>query len=37
VEFYYFNNSEIDCYIDDLNIEFIEFKTMDRVLDLSWE
>lgn len=37
VEFYYFNNSEIDCYIDDLTIEFIEFKTMDRVLDLSWK
>jgi hypothetical protein len=37
VEFYYFNNSDIDCYIDDLKIEFIEFKRMDRVLDLSWE
>lgn len=37
VEFYYFNNSDLDCYIDDLNIEFIEFKQMNRVLDLSWE
>jgi hypothetical protein len=37
VEFYYFNNSKMNCYIDDLNIEFLEFKKMDRVLDLSWE
>jgi len=37
VEFYYFNNSEKDCYIDDLDIEFIQFKKMDRVLDISWE
>jgi hypothetical protein len=37
VEFYYFNNSDINCYVDDLKIEFIEFKSMPRVLDLSWE
>jgi len=37
MEFYLFNNSEIDCYLDDLKIEFIEFKKMDRVLDLSWD
>lgn len=37
VEFYYFNNSEVDCYLDDLSIEFIQFKKMDRVLDISWE
>lgn len=37
VEFYYFNHSLEDCYVDDLNIEFIEFKKMDRVLDISWE
>lgn len=36
-EFYYFNNSDKSCYIDDLTIEFIEFKQLDRVLDLSWE
>jgi len=35
-EFYYFNNSPIDCFVDDLKIEFIEFKKMDRVLDLNW-
>jgi hypothetical protein len=37
VEFYYYNNSDMDCYVDDLNIEFIQFKKMDRVLDISWE
>jgi hypothetical protein len=37
VEFYYFNNSDINCYLDDLKIEFIEFRHLDRVLDLSWE
>jgi hypothetical protein len=37
VEFYYFNNSTMDCYLDDLSIEFIQFKKMDRVLDISWE
>lgn len=37
IEFYYFNNSQMDCYIDDLSIEFIQFKKMERVLDLSWE
>jgi hypothetical protein len=37
VEFYYFNNSETPCYVDDLKIEFIEFKEMERVLDLSWD
>jgi hypothetical protein len=37
LEFYYFNNSEMPCYVDDLNIELIEFKKLDRVLDLSWE
>lgn len=37
VEFYYFNNAEIPCYVDDLHIEFIQFKKLDRVLDLSWE
>ncbi len=37
VEFYLYNDSEIPCYIDDLKIEFIEFKEMERPLDLSWE
>jgi len=37
IEFYYFNNSATSCYVDDLKIEFIEYKKMDRVLDLSWE
>ena len=37
VEFYFFNNSGMDCYIDDLKIEFIAFKQMDRVLDVFWE
>lgn len=37
IGFYLFNNSSIDCYLDDLKIEFIEFKKMERILDLSWE
>jgi hypothetical protein len=37
VELYYFNGSEVPCYVDDLKIEFIQFKKLERVLDLSWE
>jgi hypothetical protein len=37
IGFYYYNNSTIDCYIDDLRVEFIQFKKLDRVLDISWE
>jgi hypothetical protein len=37
VEFYLYNDSNIDCYVDDLKIEFIQFKKMDRVLDISWD
>ena len=37
VEFYFYNDSESSCYVDDLKIEFIEFKEMERPLDLSWE
>jgi hypothetical protein len=37
IRFYLFNDSKVRCYIDDLTIEFIEFKKMDRVLDPSWD
>ncbi len=37
IEFYYYNKSDMDCYVDDLHIEFIQFKKMERELDLSWE
>jgi hypothetical protein len=36
-ECYLFNNSNIDCYVDDLKIEFLEFKKMERILDNSWD
>jgi hypothetical protein len=37
IEFYYFNNSDLNCYVDDLKVEFVDYKKLDRVLDLSWE
>ncbi len=37
IEFYQYNNSDVDCYVDDLKIEFIEFKKLDRLLDIDWE
>ncbi len=37
MELVYLNHSNIPCYVDDLKIEFIEFKKMDRILDISWE
>jgi len=37
VECYLYNDSDKSCYVDDLKIEFIEFRNMERPLDLSWE
>ena len=37
IEFYLFNNAEQYCYVDDLRIEFIEFKKLDRILDIWWD
>lgn len=37
LELYYYNNSGMHCFIDDVKIEFIEFNKLDRILDLSWE
>jgi hypothetical protein len=36
-ETYLFNDSDVDCYVDDLKLEFIQFKNMERVLDNSWD
>jgi hypothetical protein len=36
VVFYLFNNSSINCYVDDLTIDFVEYKKLDRVLDIWW-
>ena len=37
IEFYLYNDSDKNCYVDDLKIEFIEFKHLDRLLDIDWE
>jgi len=37
IEFYLFNNSDMNCYVDDMKIEFIEFKKLERVLDIWWD
>lgn len=37
ISFFLFNNSPIKCYIDDIRIELIHFRNMDRLLDRSWE
>lgn len=36
IEFYCFNNSEVNCFVDDLDIEIIEYKKLERLLDISW-
>jgi hypothetical protein len=37
IEFYMFNDSGINCYVDDLKIEITEYKKLDRILDVQWE
>jgi hypothetical protein len=37
IEFYFFNNSTDNCYLDDLKIEFVEYKNLNRVIDVFWD
>jgi hypothetical protein len=37
MEVYMYNDSKFLCLVDDLKIELIEFRKMERPLDLSWD
>jgi hypothetical protein len=37
MHFYLFNDSGINCCMDNIKVEFIELKKLDRILDIQWQ